>query len=288
MCWCICVPVLSGLAPCSWAVVVYKVGLPNVGKSSLFNALTRTQLAQASNFPFCTIGEASGHNWVGPGFGGRGPLQPRLVARNPHPHPCRQSTPYPCPCRRRARSASASSPECRGRVFSICELPCSNNRFVRCCHPPVVVALPPPPLRTPHAPTLNLPEPNTALVSVPDARLLKLAAVAKSAALVPKQVRFVDIAGIIAGASDGAGLGNKVCACHLVLCGTGTTHPPHPTATVVFPPFPVPAMSVCRGGCTPCVCPWCAAACSHQFLSHIRNVEVIVHLVRCVRLCMCP
>ena len=31
------------------------VGLPNVGKSSLFNALTRTQLAQAANFPFCTI-----------------------------------------------------------------------------------------------------------------------------------------------------------------------------------------------------------------------------------------
>src|SRR5262245_25317759 len=31
------------------------VGMPNVGKSTLFNALTRTQLAQAANFPFCTI-----------------------------------------------------------------------------------------------------------------------------------------------------------------------------------------------------------------------------------------
>jgi hypothetical protein len=40
--------------PCHGAVVV-QVGLPNVGKSSLFNALTRTQLAQAANFPFCTI-----------------------------------------------------------------------------------------------------------------------------------------------------------------------------------------------------------------------------------------
>ena len=31
------------------------VGLPNVGKSTLFNALTRTQKAQAANYPFCTI-----------------------------------------------------------------------------------------------------------------------------------------------------------------------------------------------------------------------------------------
>ena len=31
------------------------IGMPNVGKSTLFNALTRTQLAQAANFPFCTI-----------------------------------------------------------------------------------------------------------------------------------------------------------------------------------------------------------------------------------------
>lgn len=31
------------------------VGMPNIGKSTLFNALTKTQLAEASNFPFCTI-----------------------------------------------------------------------------------------------------------------------------------------------------------------------------------------------------------------------------------------
>ncbi len=92
---------------------------------------------------------------------------------------------------------------------------------------------------------------------MPDARLLKLAAVAKSAALVPKQVRFVDIAGIIAGASDGAGLGNKVRAC------------PHHSAP-----------------CTPARCGrgygvlLCVVRVSLQFLSHIRNVEVIVHLVR--------
>lgn len=31
------------------------VGMPNIGKSTLFNAITKTQLAEASNFPFCTI-----------------------------------------------------------------------------------------------------------------------------------------------------------------------------------------------------------------------------------------
>ena len=34
------------------------VGLPNVGKSTLFNALTETQAAQAANYPFCTIDPA--------------------------------------------------------------------------------------------------------------------------------------------------------------------------------------------------------------------------------------
>ena len=38
------------------------VGLPNVGKSTLFNALTRTAAAQAANFPFCTIEPNVYHN----------------------------------------------------------------------------------------------------------------------------------------------------------------------------------------------------------------------------------
>ena len=83
------------------------VGLPNVGKSTLFNALTRTAAAQAANFPFCTI------------------------------------------------------------------------------------------------------EPNVGEVSVPDARLEKLAAIAKSKQILPARMTFVDIAGLVKGASKGEGLGNK-------------------------------------------------------------------------------
>ncbi len=83
------------------------VGLPNVGKSTLFNALTRTANAQAANFPFCTI------------------------------------------------------------------------------------------------------EPNTGEVAVPDARLDKLAAIAKSAQVIPARMSFVDIAGLVKGASQGEGLGNQ-------------------------------------------------------------------------------
>src|SRR5438552_11930708 len=86
------------------------VGLPNVGKSTLFNALTRTAAAQAANFPFCTI------------------------------------------------------------------------------------------------------EPNVGEVAVPDARLEKLAAVAKSAHLIPARMSFVDIAGLVKGASKGEGLGNQFLA----------------------------------------------------------------------------
>jgi GTP-binding protein YchF len=86
------------------------VGLPNVGKSTLFNALTRTANAQAANFPFCTI------------------------------------------------------------------------------------------------------EPNTGEVAVPDARLEKLAAIAKSAQIVPAKISFVDIAGLVKGASKGEGLGNQFLA----------------------------------------------------------------------------
>ena len=83
------------------------VGLPNVGKSTLFNALTETQAAQAANYPFCTI------------------------------------------------------------------------------------------------------EPNVGRVEVPDARLEKIAAIAKSAKIVPTQLEFVDIAGLVKGASKGEGLGNQ-------------------------------------------------------------------------------
>jgi ribosome-binding ATPase len=100
------------------------VGLPNVGKSTLFNAVTRTRKAHAANFPFCTI------------------------------------------------------------------------------------------------------EPNLGIVSVPDERLEKLAALSKSQKIIATAIEFVDIAGLVKGASEGEGLGN-------------------------------------------------------QFLSHIREVDAIVQVVRC-------
>jgi len=86
------------------------VGLPNVGKSTLFNALTQTAAAQAANYPFCTI------------------------------------------------------------------------------------------------------EPNVGDVAVPDSRLEKLAAIAKSAEIIPTRITFVDIAGLVRGASKGEGLGNQFLA----------------------------------------------------------------------------
>jgi len=86
------------------------VGLPNVGKSTLFNALTATAAAQAANYPFCTI------------------------------------------------------------------------------------------------------EPNVGRVAVPDERLEVLARLAKSAKIVPTQLGFVDIAGLVRGASTGEGLGNQFLA----------------------------------------------------------------------------
>src|SRR5207342_466292 len=86
------------------------VGLPNVGKSTLFNALTQTAAAQAANYPFCTI------------------------------------------------------------------------------------------------------EPNVGEIAVPDARLEKLAVLAKSAEIIPTRISFVDIAGLVRGASKGEGLGNKFLA----------------------------------------------------------------------------
>ncbi len=86
------------------------VGLPNVGKSTLFNALTRTAAAQAANFPFCTI------------------------------------------------------------------------------------------------------EPNVGEVAVPDARLARLADIARSKQVVPTRMTFVDIAGLVKGAAQGEGLGNQFLA----------------------------------------------------------------------------
>ncbi len=100
------------------------VGLPNVGKSTLFNAVTRTRKAESANYPFCTI------------------------------------------------------------------------------------------------------DPNVGVVNVPDERLDVLSNISKSAEIIPASVEFVDIAGLVKGASAGEGLGN-------------------------------------------------------QFLSHIREVDAIVHVVRC-------
>src|SRR5919107_3794530 len=86
------------------------VGLPNVGKSTLFNALTKTAAAQAANYPFCTI------------------------------------------------------------------------------------------------------EPNVGEVAMPEPRLEKLAAIAKSKEIIPTRINFVDVAGLVRGASKGEGLGNQFLA----------------------------------------------------------------------------
>src|SRR5205814_6652757 len=86
------------------------VGLPNVGKSTLFNALTETAAAQAANYPFCTI------------------------------------------------------------------------------------------------------EPNVGEGAVPDRRLDKLAEVAKSGQMIPTRLTFVDMPGLVRGASQGEGLGNQFLA----------------------------------------------------------------------------
>ncbi len=83
------------------------VGLPNVGKSTLFNAITRTRKAEAANYPFCTI------------------------------------------------------------------------------------------------------DPNVGTVTVPDARLAELQRIAGTNVVIPAAIEFVDIAGLVKGASQGEGLGNK-------------------------------------------------------------------------------
>jgi GTP-binding protein YchF len=107
------------------------VGLPNVGKSTLFNALTETAAAEAANYPFCTI------------------------------------------------------------------------------------------------------EPNVGRVAVPDERLATLARIGKSAKAIPNQLGFVDIAGLVRGASKGEGLGNQFlghirevdAVAHVVRCFEGdVTH----------------------------------------------------------------
>jgi GTP-binding protein YchF len=69
-------------------------------------------------------------------------------------------------------------------------------------------------------------DPNVGVVPVPDARLERLAALAESARVVPTSIEFVDIAGLVAGASTGEGLGNQFLAhirevdavCHVVRC----------------------------------------------------------------------
>src|SRR5215216_1225313 len=86
------------------------VGLPNVGKSTLFNAVTRTRKAEAANYPFCTI------------------------------------------------------------------------------------------------------DPNVGIVTVPDARLYVLKDIAKTGVVIPAAIEFVDIAGLVKGASQGEGLGNQFLA----------------------------------------------------------------------------
>ena len=86
------------------------VGLPNVGKSTLFNALTRSRKAEAANYPFCTI------------------------------------------------------------------------------------------------------DPNVGVVTVPDARAYELQKIAKTQVVIPAAIEFVDIAGLVKGASQGEGLGNQFLA----------------------------------------------------------------------------
>src|SRR5918996_689126 len=76
--------------------------------------------------------------------------------------------------------------------------------------------------------------PNVGRVSVPDERLARVAATAKSAKTIPTQLEFVDIAGLVRGASKGEGLGNQFLAnirevdavAHVVRCfeSTDITH----------------------------------------------------------------
>ena len=113
------------------------VGLPNVGKSTLFNALTKAGIA-AENYPFCTIEPNVGKSTLFNALTKAG-----IAAEN-----------YP-----------------------FCTI-----------------------------------EPNIGIVEVPDPRLAALAAIAKPQKVIPATVEFVDIAGLVAGASKGEGLGNQFLA----------------------------------------------------------------------------
>jgi len=110
------------------------VGLPNVGKSTLFNALTKTAAAQAANYPFCTI------------------------------------------------------------------------------------------------------EPNTGEVAVPDPRMQQLAAIAGSKEIIPTRISFVDIAGLVRGASKGEGLwpisAKSMPSCTFCAASRTTTSPMSKAASI--------------------------------------------------------
>src|SRR4029079_9263673 len=108
------------------------VGLPNVGKSTLFNALTKTASAQAANYPFCTI-------------------EPNL--------------------------GEAEMPQAR------------HDKWPSSC--------------VSHTARM------WAERAMPARRLDKLAAIAKSKEIIPTRMNFVDIAGLVRGASKGEGLGNQ-------------------------------------------------------------------------------
>ena len=76
------------------------VGLPNVGKSTLFNALTQTQAAQAANYPFCTIEPNVGQVAVPDDrldkIAAIGQRQPRQCLKNPVPNVAHGPSPVLC------------------------------------------------------------------------------------------------------------------------------------------------------------------------------------------------
>jgi hypothetical protein len=134
------------------------VGLPNVGKSTLFNALTGGATAQAASECFCV-------------FGARSPPRPTSLYA----------------CIYRTSSPTTTTPQSQ---------PTNPN---------------PKPQTPPDFPFCTI-EPNVGIVEVPDARLQKLAEIAGSENVLPAVLEFVDIAGLVKGASQGEGLGNKFLA----------------------------------------------------------------------------